>query len=150
MSDQDTVATLNDLIETSNDGAYGFRQCAEHAGAAELRTLLRQRADDCRRAAKELQAQVEQLGGEPDRGGSATGALHRGWVSVRSALSGSSDEAMLAECERGEDTALARYREAMQQPLPPAVKAIVERQLQGVKRNHDQIRNLRDRFKAAA
>ena len=148
--DRDVIATLNNLIETSKDGEFGFRECAEHVKAPELRTIFMQRAEDCRRGAEQLQAQVAQLGGKPDQGGSATGAMHRGWVSVRSKLSTSTDVAMLEECERGEDAALARYREAIQQPLPATVKSIVERQYEGVKRNHEQIRELRNRYRKAA
>ena len=148
--DRDVIKTLNDLIETSKDGEYGFRQCAEHAKAAELRTTFTQRADECRRGAEELQTLVVQAGGKPDEGGSAGGALHRGWVSMRTALTSKDDLALLEECERGEDAALKRYRVAMTQPLPPETKSVVERQLQGVQRNHDQIKALRDRYRAMA
>lgn len=68
---------------------------------------------------------------------------------MRGALAGHSDQAMLDECKRGEDAALARYRKALQQDLPPALKAIVERQARGAQRNHDQIKALRNAVKAA-
>ena len=79
-----------------------------------------------------------------------SGAMHRGWVSVKGTLGGYSDQAMLDECERGEDAALARYRKALKQNLPPEIKAVVERQAQGVQRNHDQIKALRDGFKGSS
>jgi uncharacterized protein (TIGR02284 family) len=55
---------------------------------------------------------------------------------------------MLEECERGEDAAVARYRKALKSELPPAVRTLVERQAEGAQRNHDQIRDLRDQYKA--
>ena len=58
--------------------------------------------------------------------------------------------AVLEECERGEDSALAQYRKALKQPLPPAVRVVVERQAQGAQRNHDEVRDLRDRYRSAA
>lgn len=149
MSNDDVIDTLNTLIETCKDGEYGFRSCAEHAKSDELRTFFNRRAQECEQGARELQAQVVEYGGEPDTGGSAAGAMHRGWVAVRGTLAGYSDTAMLEECERGEDAAVARYRKALEKPLPATLKAIVERQSQGVKRNHDEVRGLRDRFKAA-
>lgn len=79
-----------------------------------------------------------------------SGALHRGWVSLRSALPGDDNVAMLNEAERGEDKALQRYREALFQPLPSDVRIVVQRQLAGVQRNHDQIRMLRDQYRAVA
>lgn len=150
MSNDDVIDTLNELIEISKDGEYGFTAAAEHAKAPELRTLLTQRAVDCAQGARELQQHVEQLGGQPDTGGSASGAMHRGWVSVKATLVGHTDLALLEECERGEDKALARYRDACKEELPPAVMAVVERQRQGVQVNHDQIRDMRNRLRETA
>jgi uncharacterized protein (TIGR02284 family) len=77
------------------------------------------------------------------------GALHRGWVSVKTALTSQDDKAVLEECERGEDSAVAQYRKALKQPLPPAIRVLVERQAQGAQRNHDEVRDLRNRYRAA-
>ena len=75
------------------------------------------------------------------------GALHRGWVSVKSALSTRDDKAVLEECERGEDAAVARYRKALKSGgLPTHVRALLERQLQGAQRNHDEVKSLRDSY----
>lgn len=146
----DIVDTLNDLIETSHDGEYGFRQLAEHAKEPTLKQTFLSRADAIRGSIAELRTQVAQYGGEAEDGGTASGAMHRGWVSVRSALSTSNDQALLDEAERGEDAALARYRKAAKQDfLPEPVRALVERQLQGVQKNHDQIKMLRDQHRVA-
>jgi uncharacterized protein (TIGR02284 family) len=149
MTNDDIVDTLNDLIETCKDGEFGFTACAKHTSSAELRSSFLQRAAECQTAASELQPYVVQYGGKPDQSGSASGALHRGWVSVRGSLVGFTDQAMLDECERGEDAALARYRKALKQDLPGTLMAIVQRQEIGVQRNHDQIKLLRDRAKAS-
>jgi len=42
---------------------------------------------------------------------------------------------------------MARYRKALKQPLPAGIKLVVERQMRGVERNHDQIKMLRDQFR---
>jgi uncharacterized protein (TIGR02284 family) len=147
MSNDDIVDTLNDLIETSKDGEYGFNACAKHTASEELREVFHERAQECRVAAEELQPYVTQYGGKPDQRGSASGALHRGWVAVRGSLAGYSDKAMLEECERGEDAALARYRKALKDDLPEQLRALIQRQELGVQRNHDQIKALRDRAK---
>jgi uncharacterized protein (TIGR02284 family) len=145
----DVIDALNDLIETCKDGEYGFKACADQAKRPDLKSVLMQRADDCRGGAQELAEQVRGLGGKPEEGGSAMGAVERGWVAVRTTLSTYDDLAVLEECERGEDNALARYRKALKKPLPAGVKLIVERQMQGVQRNHDQIKMLRDQFRAS-
>ncbi len=146
----DIVDVLQDLAECSKDGEYGFRACAEQAKRADLKSMFLQRADDCRGAAQELNEQIRAMGGSTTDHGSAAGAIHRGWVAVKSALSTYDDKAVLEECERGEDNAKTRYANALKKPLPAGVKLIVERQMQGVQRNHDQIKMLRDQFRAAS
>ena len=144
LSHDDVVDVLNDLIENAHDGEYGFRTCAEEVESANLKQVFSERAVGCRMAANELVQLVTQYGGTPADGGTASGAMHRGWVHVKGAVGANSEASILDECERGEDAALARYRKALKQSLPPDVRAVVERQAQGAQRNHDQIKSLRD------
>ena len=51
---------------------------------------------------------------------------------------------------KAEDSAMAAYRKALSEPLPPDVRMVVERQFEGVKRNHLEVRTLRDQARAAA
>jgi uncharacterized protein (TIGR02284 family) len=142
------IETLNDLLENAKDGELGFREAAEHTRTPSLAALFGRRAETCREAAAELQAQIQRLGGKPDAGGTVTGAAHRVWVHIRGLFGGASDEIMLTECERGEDAALARYRKALKQNLPQDIHAMVQRQFEGAQRNHDTIKSLRDRAHA--
>jgi uncharacterized protein (TIGR02284 family) len=145
MNHDKTIDILNDLIETCKDGEQGFRASAEPMRNASIRESFLARADECQRSAQELQACVRQLGGDPEEGGTTTEALHRGWTSLKGSLGGNSDLALLEETERGEDVAMERYRDALQDDdLAADVRPIVERQYEGVKRNHAQIRALRD------
>jgi len=145
MDKKDIVDTLNTLIETSKDGEYGFRQCAEHAQSAPIKQVFLTRARDCAQAASELQALVVMYGGTAEKDGTTTGSLHRGWVSVKGTLAGFSDLNMLEEAERGEDVALKHYRTAMQKDnLPADVRSVVAIQFEGAQRNHNQIRDLRN------
>ena len=148
MDNDDVVKTLNKLIETCKDGEYGFRTCAEHVKSEQLRTVFLERAESCRRGAAELQEVVARCGVKAEDDSSTSGTLHRGWVSLKGMLTRNSDQAALDECERGEDAALGRYRDAIKEDLPGDVAAVVQRQYEGVKRNHDQIRSLRDAHRA--
>lgn len=150
MRNDDIVDILNDLIETSKDGEYGFRTSAEYLKATDTQALFERRADECRQAAAELQALVSQYGGKAEDSGSTTGAMHRGWVAIKGTLSGFSDKAILEETEDGEDVALKRYRTALEKSLPSEVRSVVERQFEAVKRSHAQVRNLRDQARAAS
>ena len=143
--DRDEVLeSLDDLLKTCRDGEKGFKEAAEHTRTASLATLLRDRAQTCARGAEDLVAAIGRLGGEANDRGSATGALHRGWVSARGSVGALSDLDMLEECERGEDAALARYRKVLAQALPADVRTLVQQQMEGAQRNHDEIKRLRD------
>ena len=150
MDKDDVVSLLNDLIEVSKDGEYGFKECAEQAKSADVKSTLSQRAADCAAGASRLQHLVAAYGGKPETGGSVAGALHRGWVSVRTTLTSKDDVAVLEEAERGEDSALKKFREAAAKNLPADVASVIRTELQGTQRNHDQIKLLRDRVKATA
>ena len=144
------TSVLNDLIETSKDGEKGFRTAAEDTKNAELKGIFLKRAEDCAKGASQLQQLVAQRGEKPEEGGSVAGAMHRGWVNLKSSVTGRDDVAILEECERGEDVAKAKYRKALEDDdLPAEARQVVQRQYEGVLRNHDQVRALRDRFRSA-
>ena len=150
MVSSDVIDTLNGLIETCKDGEYGFRSCAANATRGDLSQLFAGRADECRRAARELQTLVTQLGGKAEESGTAAAAVHRGWVAVRSKLAGYTDLALLEECKRGEDVAMEHYRSALSESLPGGVVLLVQSQYEGVQQNHALMRGLRDEARLAA
>lgn len=84
------------------------------------------------------------LGGKPKDSTSFAGDLHRRWVDLKSLVTGKDEEAVLNECERGEDVAKHRYQAALEKPLPAEIQQVIERQYQGVLRHHDRVRALRD------
>lgn len=146
---EDTVKVLNQLIETSEDGMKGFKEAAEKTTNATLKSIFSDRAEACSAGVAELQRLVMSLGGSPEHSGTAAGAVHRGWVKMKSAVT-DSNIAMLEEVERGEDHAKAVYTKALKVELPAQIRTVIEKQFAGVKANHDRIRDLRNQYKAAA
>jgi uncharacterized protein (TIGR02284 family) len=142
------IATLNELIETSRDGEKGFALAAKDSKEPTLTMVFSEGEQSCRAAVAELQDQVRMLGGNAEDGGSIKGAVHRGWVSLKSAASSRDSKAILEECERGEDYAKAKYAQALKEELPEAVRSLIERQYQGVVANHDRIRDLRNQYRS--
>ncbi len=142
----DSIPTLNDLIETLKDGQEGFNAAAKDAESAELRRVFNEYSLQRSGFAGELQAHVVSLGEpKPETGGSVAGALHRGWIDLKSALATRNAHAILAECERGEDSALASYRGVLDLPdLPADLRATVEKQFRAIEAAHDRIRTMRD------
>lgn len=146
-----TLSTLNNLIETLKDGQEGFRAASEDITNSELKTVFSQYSLQRSKFAGELQSLAHTLGeSDPADSGSVAGALHRGWIDLKAALTSRDELAVLSECERGEDSAVAAYRKAMEdEDLPANIRAVLQIQFMDIKAAHDHIRDLRDSRKAA-
>lgn len=145
---KETISTIDNLIETLKDGQEGFRQAAEAVKRENLKAVFSDYSQQRSRFLKELQSEAESLGAEkPEQTSSAAGAMHRAWIGLKSALSGGDEHAILAECERGEDSAVDEYKKALDDNLSPSLREIVSRQYRDVQAAHDQIRTLRDATK---
>lgn len=137
------ISVLNDLIETCKDGQEGFRHAAEGVKSGHLKSLFSEFSDQRAQFAAQLQAEVGRLGGKPEHSSSVSGALHRGWLNLKAAVTGGDEGAIISECERGEDVAKAEYQKALENnALPPQTRELVERQYLQVKETHDRVRNL--------
>ena len=140
MAESPVLETLNELIHTCRDGEQGFRSAAENVKDPKVKALFNDYARERAAFANELKEEVSRLGGAPDEGGSTAGAVHRGWMDVKGAVTGRDDGSILNEAERGEDVAVESYRSALEQPLPQSAKTLVERQYTHVRAAHDRVR----------
>ncbi|MES2597298.1 MAG: PA2169 family four-helix-bundle protein [Verrucomicrobiota bacterium] len=142
----DTLKTLHNLIEILTDGQEGFRAAATDVDNHELKTLFSQYSLQRAAFAGELKSLAQGLGeSDPPDGGSIAGALHRGWMDIKAAVVSRDEHAILAECERGEDYAVAAYKEALEQPgLPMNITDTLRTQFAQVKSTHDHVRKMRD------
>jgi uncharacterized protein (TIGR02284 family) len=143
-TNSDAISTLNNLIETCKDGENGFRTAVDGVQKSDLRSLFNSYAQQRAQFAAELQAEVRRLGGDPETTGSVAATLHRGWINIKSTVTGMDEGAVLAECERGEDSAVKNYEEAMKENLPANVQTVVQRQYMQIKEAHDRVRALRN------
>ena len=147
---KEIISTINGLIETLKDGQEGFKQAAEAVKDSNLKSLFNEYSLQRARFAGELQQQAQQLGeGEPEESSSVAGAMHRTWIDLKSVLTSGDDHAILAECERGEDSAVKEYKEAMEEGVASPVNEIISRQYSEVKSAHDRIKGLRDAAKTS-
>ena len=143
-SNDDVISTLNGLIETCKDGQNGFKEAAEGVERSDLKSLFYEFSQQRSQFAGELQSLVQSLGGDPENTGSVAAAIHRGWINIKSAVTGKDDGAILSECERGEDSAKNTYKNATEEPLPANVMETVQTQYQAILSAHDRIKALRD------
>lgn len=141
-SNDEVISTLNGLIETCRDGQNGFKAAAEGVQNSELKSLFYTYSQQRAQFVGQLQDEVRRLGGDPENTGSVAASLHRGWIDIKSAVTGGDDASIITECERGEDSAVKTYSDALGKDLPAGVRPVVERQFAAVREAHDRIRAL--------
>ncbi len=149
MEDAKIASVLNGLVETSRDGAAGFKTCAEGAKDSMLKAFFEKRTQNCEEAVRELNLEVLHHKGTPAEHGTATGALRRGWINIRTAVTSNDDLAVLEECERGEDHAVKQYKEALEGNELGSVTDLVQQQCNQVEKAHEVIVKMRDKLKAS-
>ena len=136
-------------MKPAKDGQDGFKTSAEGVERSDLKSTFYELGQQRSKFAGELQTLVRELGGDPEKSGSVSASLHRGWINIKSAVTGQDDGAILNEAERGEDAAKKAYKDALAENLPTNVKTVVQNQSEAVNAAHDKIRNLRDSVNAA-
>ena len=142
---QEAIWTINGLIETLKDGEKGFQEASEAVSDPHLKSLFEQYSQQRHRFAHELQAQGQSLGElKPKKWIRAAGAMHRAWINLKSTVTSGDDKAILTECERGEDSAMCGFEEALHDRLTSQVREIVSRQFTEITSAHDRVKQLRD------
>lgn len=142
---KEIVSIIDDLIKTLKDGEEGFKQAADGVKDPQLKSLFNEYSRQRSRFVTELQQQVHDMGEpEPEPSASAAGALHRGWINLKAALTRGDDHTILAECERGEDSAVEEFRKALDNGLSAPLQEILSRQYAEIKGAHDRVRDMRD------
>ena len=139
---EELIECLNDLIQTCRDGENGFQTASDHVNDPGLKKLFGNCSVQRAQFASELESEVRLLHGTPAKMGSVSAAFHRGWMNIKSIVTGGNDEAIIAECERGEDAALENYQHVLKQNLPPNVLPVAKHQFTEIQRSHERIRDL--------
>ena len=147
MQNDKAIPVLNNLIETLKDGELGFKTAAEGLKSADIKAKFFEYSRQRGEMVRELQGEVRRLGGDPEKSGSVSGSLHRGWLDIKSVITGKDDHAIVAEAERGEDVAKSAFESALKEALPGSTQTIVQQQTARVRQAHDYVRDLRDREK---
>ncbi len=119
------------VVETLKDGQKGYAASAEKladsdrpAWATTMRRLEQQRVQ----FAEEIVKLGHDYGDDVDGGGSALAAVHRGWLSLKDALTGDKPSGVLDAAVQGEDHTVSEYEKALKEDLSEGFRAVVQRQ----------------------
>jgi uncharacterized protein (TIGR02284 family) len=143
MSADEKVA--KELVETLKDGRTGFASAAEKLRdsdrpevAATLERLSEQRAA----FARDIVAMGHEYGDDVDKSGTMTAALHRGWLSLKDALTGDDPSGVLGAAVTGEDHAVTEYEKALKEDLSDGFRSVVQQQHAAIVAARDEVKAL--------
>jgi uncharacterized protein (TIGR02284 family) len=139
MDNSHDTTVLNTLIATTLDSMKGYRESAEHSENSTHQQFFNQMAEERSQVAADLQAHVRSLGGDPETESSTAGAAHRGWVNLKSAITGRDEQAIVNEVERGEDYIKEKFEAAMRDDeLSPETRGLLEKAFASIRKGHDR------------
>lgn len=139
---------LNDLIEINNDRITGYEKAVEETKDidVDLQAIFKKMADESRKYKAELTQAVSRLGGEPATGTTNSGKIYRAWMDVKATFTGHSRQAVLENCEFGEDAAQKAYKMALASDaeIDAETRQMITSQQSSLKNSHDIIKKYRD------
>ena len=134
-----------DLVETLKDGQKGYAASAEKLAdsdrpdwATTMRRLEQQRVQ----FAQEIVGMGHDYGDDVDEGGSALAAVHRGWLSLKDALTGDKPSGVLDAAVQGEDHTVSEYEKALKEDLSEGFRTVVQRQRGEIVAARDEVKAL--------
>lgn len=120
---------LETLIDTVYDSIEGYRQAAESADTAGLKTVFANQLDRRRRTLDLLNQELGRLGGEVITKGTMTGGLHRIWLKISEAFQ-SGDQAAIDRVQEGEEYLAGKFETALEEvDLDPQTRTVIEQAL---------------------
>lgn len=144
MTQDDQLRHLHDLIAVAKDSELGYQTAADHVGDSHLETVFSDYAHQRAGFVRDLTAEAERLSGEAPRDtGTVSGAVFRGWMNLKSALTGGSPAAIVAACETGEDAAEAAYEKVVNTGVTGRTRSLVDSQWAKIKEAHHRMLNLK-------
>ncbi|HYJ82136.1 MAG TPA: PA2169 family four-helix-bundle protein [Allosphingosinicella sp.] len=138
-NDSHDVTVLNSLIETTIDSVDGYRHSAGEATNEQFAEIFRRRAQEREEIVGLLRRRVVELGGEPEEEGGLLAKAHRQFLSLRDAVTGRDDKAVVAEVDRGESYLNGKWEAALADTeLSAATQRLLHQCYQSVRSGHDQ------------
>jgi len=150
MDKDETIDGLNSLIEINNDRIEGYEKASKETEENDLRSLFASFINTSQKCRHELIEEVRFLGGTPAEGTKISGKFFRAWMDVKAAITGRDRKNILDSCEYGEDAAVDTYDEVIEdfgdisQGTSSPLNALLMKQRNLIKADHDRVKSLRD------
>ncbi|TQD39756.1 ferritin-like domain-containing protein [Haloflavibacter putidus] len=139
---KEVASNLNQLLEKTYDAEKGYKEAASNVKNAKMKNFLEEQAKQRYDFGHKIKEEIKAFDEKPDKGGSATGSLHRTWMDVKTAVSGNENETVMEEVQRGEKAAIEDYDDILaDKDLPPSTKSLLQEQRQKIEQAYQSAKN---------
>jgi uncharacterized protein (TIGR02284 family) len=145
MAHHSTPDTLDELMQTLQDGADGFAEAAErldHETRTSMAISFRELGQQRLRFHDQLKTLATDIGHEPTDAGTVAAKIHRSWMGIKDMLADDPD-GILGVAEQGEAHAIGVYERAAQLQLPDTLHDAILDQLTYIQAAHEKIKTYR-------
>lgn len=136
------LSKLNDLIEVLIDGKNFYEEAASEV-RPDLHQLFNRMASTKGAIIADLQRQVAASGKTPADSGTVSGTLRKFYAEIRTAMASNENEEYVSQLEEFEDRILETFRNVSTKNDDMEVRAIAQRHMAQVKKDHDDMRALK-------
>lgn len=135
MANETISRALTDIINLNRTSVKGYQEAAEEVKSADIKAKLGEYSQQRAGFVADLEGFAKQYGMEAPAESTiesvatdAAAAVHRGWINIKSAITGQSDSAVLEAAETGEATALKAYETVLATDIPAGAKSVFQQQ----------------------
>ena len=136
MANEPIARALTDILNLNRNSVKGYQEAAEEVKSADLKAKLSQFSQQRAGFVSELEGFAKQYGIDAHStntvesvASDAAAAVHRGWINIKSAITGQDDSAVLEAAETGEASALKTYETVLSSnDVPAGAKTVFQQQ----------------------
>lgn len=131
-NNETTVNVLQELNQFVNDRIEGYKHAAEATKNPAHQSYYKDLVNESNMFSNEINRNISKYGGERQESTTAKGKIFRGWMDVKSAITGSDEESIIEANLTGEEWAQKAYNDALDHraELPESIVQMVEKQKQ--------------------
>lgn len=136
MANEIIARAFTDILNLNRTSVKGYQEAAEEVKSADLKSKLSEFSQQRAHFVSDLEGYARQYGIEAKDENTiesvatdAAAAVHRGWINIKSAITGQDDSAVLEAAETGEATALKAYETVLSSSdMPAGAKTVFQQQ----------------------
>ena len=140
-------SALSNMITALIDGRAFYQDAATKVAREDLKRLFERMAKNKTAIVNDMQNTVVFTGAEPSDEGSFAGTLRKAYAGALARLSPDKEATYVAELGAFEDRILDSFRAAIEASADPAVRAIAQKHMPEVTRDHSEMRALKQNLR---